>query len=54
MRERLLTGPVPAPPNPADSLIDRIEVGVREVRIIGRKEALEPAIPSFSWRSLTS
>lgn len=44
MRDRLLGGPVPARKALLGSLIDRVEVDDREVRIVGRKEALEHAI----------
>lgn len=47
MRERLSTAPVPARKALLGSLIDRIEVDDREVRIVGRKEALEHA----SWQA---
>lgn len=44
MRERLSTGPVPARKALLGSLIDRVEVDDREIRIVGRKEALGHAI----------
>ena len=44
MRERLSTGPVPARKALLGSLIDRVEVDDREIRIVGRKEALEQAV----------
>ena len=44
MRERLSNAPVPARKALLGSLINRVEVDDREVRIVGRKEALEHAI----------
>ena len=44
MRENLTTGDVPFRKAYLGSLIDRIEVGKGEVRIVGRKEMLERAV----------
>jgi site-specific DNA recombinase len=44
MREKLTTGDIPFRKAYLGSLIDRIEVDDREVRIVGRKEVLEQAV----------
>ena len=44
VRERVSPGPVRATQSLRRSLIDRVEVDDREVRIAGRKDALEHAI----------
>jgi hypothetical protein len=44
MREKLTTGEVPFRKAYLGSLLDRIEVDNREVRIVGRKEVLEQAV----------
>ena len=64
MREKLTTGEVPFRKAYIGSIVDRVEVDDREVRIIGRKDVLEqavlanggpvPGVRSFvrKWRSL--
>ena len=44
MREKLTTGDIPFRKAYLGSLIDRVEVDDREVRIVGRKEVLEQAV----------
>jgi site-specific DNA recombinase len=44
VRERLSVGPVSARKALLGSLIDRVEVDDREIRIVGRKDALGQAI----------
>jgi hypothetical protein len=64
MREKLTTGEVPFRKAYLGSIVDRVEVDDREIRIVGRKDVLEqavlanggpiPGVRSFvrKWRSL--
>jgi site-specific DNA recombinase len=44
MREKLTTGDVPFRKAYLRSIVDRIEVDDREIRIVGRKDVLEQAV----------
>ena len=44
MREKLTTGDVPFRKAYLGSIVDRIEVDDREIRLIGRKDVLERAV----------
>ena len=44
MRERLTTGAVPFRKAYLGSIVDRVEVDDREIRIVGRRDVLEQAV----------
>ena len=44
MRERLTTGEIPFRKAYLGSIVDRVEVDDREIRIVGRKDVLEQAV----------